>query len=398
MRYLFVTFLFLLSFNIAQAAFPGDYSLYQEVEIDPDKVPGDLTDYVVYVDLADMDVTGTDMWDTVRSDCGDIRVTKSDGTTQLAREIVSCNTGTKTGEMHVKYDGTLSSSATTTMRVWYNGTDTEPAVSATYGLNNVWTDYEFVWHLDEDPSGTAPQMIDSTGNGEDGTSSGSMTTSDEVTAKIGNGLSFDGSNDVISAATGLLGQIQTSGEYHISLWVLNDTAPGWFNMVFGINNASTDPVMLSGDFSNSNNTKMRHNSTSGSSDVIVAADSAVWNETWNKITMRWNGSTVYTRFNGAAANSAAATDIQSTTNTQPPDLGGRSANSDGYVQMLADELRVSLVDLGANWDETEYNNQSSPSTFYFVGTEQGGGAGGDEGEEYVLIFSLLVAPPKYFVV
>ena len=45
-----------------------------------------------------------------------------------------------------------------------------------------------------------------------------------------------------------------------------------------------------------------------------------------------------------------------------------------YYQGTADELNVSSVSLSPSWILTEYGNESSPSTFYAIGTEQGGAA------------------------
>ena len=147
-------------------AFPGDYTNYQEVTIDSTKVDADLTDYPIYIDLSDLSLVGVDIFDTCRSDGGDIRVTKSDGTTELAREIVEIDTTGKTGELHVKFAGTLSSSGDTTIRVYYNGTDTEPTSTATYGSEAVWSDYYGVWHF-EGAVGVAAKVSDATGNAND---------------------------------------------------------------------------------------------------------------------------------------------------------------------------------------------------------------------------------------
>jgi hypothetical protein len=38
-----------------------------------------------------------------------------------------------------------------------------------------------------------------------------------------------------------------------------------------------------------------------------------------------------------------------------------------------DEVRVSNAVRSADWIATEYNNQSSPATFYTLGSESGGG-------------------------
>jgi Concanavalin A-like lectin/glucanases superfamily/IPT/TIG domain len=44
-----------------------------------------------------------------------------------------------------------------------------------------------------------------------------------------------------------------------------------------------------------------------------------------------------------------------------------------YFNGVIDEVRVSSISRSADWITTEYNNQSSPSTFYTIGSAQGGG-------------------------
>ena len=67
--------------------------------------------------------------------------------------------------------------------------------------DEVWdTNFEAVWHLEEDPGpGGAGDINDSTANNNDGTAEASMTSADLVSARIGDGLVFDGAGDFITA-------------------------------------------------------------------------------------------------------------------------------------------------------------------------------------------------------
>lgn len=55
---------------------------------------------------------------------------------------------------------------------------------------NIWSGYLGLWHYQQDPSGSAPQILDSTGGGNDGTSFGSMLVGDLVDSLFGKGLDF----------------------------------------------------------------------------------------------------------------------------------------------------------------------------------------------------------------
>src|SRR5690606_31104823 len=135
--------------------------------------------------LADMNSL---FWSTVANGGGDIRLYKADGTTELAREVVSCDTSGETGEVHVKYAGTLSSTVDTVIQVHADGTSSDYAAGATYGSEAVWTEYAGVWHL---PNGTTLTANDSTSNGNDGTVNSASATA----GVIGGGASFGASGN-----------------------------------------------------------------------------------------------------------------------------------------------------------------------------------------------------------
>lgn len=69
------------------------------VTVQSSQVDADLTDFPVYVDLSDLPAG---FHTNVKSDGGDIRVTKSDGTTEVAREVVFYNATDDTGELRRK--------------------------------------------------------------------------------------------------------------------------------------------------------------------------------------------------------------------------------------------------------------------------------------------------------
>src|SRR5690606_38973349 len=149
-----------------------------------------------YVDLSDLP---SEFWTNVQSDCDDVRITTSDETTEVPREIVSCDGDTDTGELHFKAPS-LANATDTTFYIYYgNSSATDYATDATYGAENVWSNgYAGVWHLEEDPGGTAPQIVDSTGNGNDGTSEGEMGSDDLTEGQVAKALDFDGSDDYIN--------------------------------------------------------------------------------------------------------------------------------------------------------------------------------------------------------
>jgi len=172
--------------------FDSDWEFRKQITIDSAKVPSDQTDFPVLISLVDTDISAK-----AQADGDDILFTSSDGVTQLKHEIEKFDTGTDELIAWVKVP-TVSSTLGTVLFVYYgNGT-----VGPQEDPPNVWdSDYVGVWHLKEDPAGGAPQMKDSTANGNDGTSGGSMTLSDLVAAKVGDGIDYDGTNDEINAGS-----------------------------------------------------------------------------------------------------------------------------------------------------------------------------------------------------
>jgi hypothetical protein len=358
-------------------AFPTGYSTYQEVTIQSSQITTDLTDFPIYIDMSEMDKT-TDIFDSCRSDGGDIRVTKSDGTTELAREVVEIDTTGKTGELHLKFTGTLSSTSDTVIRVWYNGTDTEPAVTATYGRNAVWSDYDAVYHMQEDPSGSSPQIVDSTGN-YDATSGGSMTSGDSVSGKLsGNALDFEGTDDYLDP-NDAHGLSSATSDNSMSFWLNPDSVTGT-QVVFGYyDQTGTDyahQVYLTGDVINpyyrgAGNYRTRPNAT-------AMTTGGGWYHIHETFDISTDALEVYldgASDNGSLSSSGNVTDISSALNYDSF-IGAR--NLDGTSNLFfngqMDEVRVAIgTVLSSSWISAENNNQESPSTFYTVGEEQGGG-------------------------
>src|SRR3989344_9011926 len=135
-----------------------------KITIQNGKVDADLTNFPVYVNLANLPAgfhTNVN-----QTDARDIRVTRADGTTECAREVVSYVAASDTGELHFLADA-LANATDTDFYIYYgNAAASDYAVTDTYGRNAVWADYEVVLHLNETTGGSGA-FIDSTGNGHD---------------------------------------------------------------------------------------------------------------------------------------------------------------------------------------------------------------------------------------
>jgi len=325
-------------------AFPTGYTKYQEVKIDHTKVDANLTDYPIYIDLSDLDKT-TDIFDTCREDGGDIRVTKADGVTQLPREVVNIDTSAKTGELHVNYIGTLSSTEDTTIRIWYNGIDTEPAADSTYGSETVWGDYALIWH--------GGDSVDASGNLTLTATNGLVIGGE--TGKFGEATNFDGVNDYLDPSN----FVTDSETFYFSTWF----------------NADTDH--MGNLFSITNQFHLAYESTEniefsfwdGDADSYLDTVSSVPNSTWHFVSaIRDKSSGMKLLLNGVSEASNAETGNPNAA-TQKNRIGLRSGDGEPFDGKMQ-ELRVRKTIPSEDWITTEYANQSSPSTFYEVSKEK----------------------------
>jgi len=323
------------------------------ITIDHTKVDADLTDFPIYIDLSDLPDS---FWDVVANGGGDIRVYKDDGTTELAREIVSCDTGTKTGEMHLDYDGTLSSSSDITIQIWADGSSSEPASDATYGSENVWGDYEAVSHMNE----TSGSMVDSTGNGHTGTYQGDLpnTTTGKLSADA---QDLDGVGDYVDVTDG--------GDFDFAngtmqIWVNSQETSEAGQHIFGdrdSNNSNYIQLYSYDPFENTGLLQIRINDGSSSHDMSTSEGS--WEDNvWGMAHITWGNSGMEAFLNGSSECTDAYTG--NWTSNGDFDIGRTQKFSDASFNGYLQEFRVRDEQLTATWISTEYNNQSSPSTFY----------------------------------
>lgn len=322
------------------------------IKIDHNKVDADLTDYIIYVDLSDMNAT---FWSTVADGGGDIRVYKADGTTELAREVVSCDTTEETGELHIKYSGTLSSSTDTVIQIHADGSSADYAVTGTYGRNNVWSDYGAVYHLLQ-TSGTA---VDSTGNSNSGTFNGDLP--DVRDSKIGKGQDLDGAGDTVSIANNATINPQGTDETTISAWI----KPGTQNKDY-VGIIRKNGVYAFYYTRTNNSLHFWNNAGSSETPKVTGANNSITEGSWNYVVARYDGTNITVIANGTSiANQSKTGNIANDTAVAYIGSGSGSGTSEYFTGGI-DELRINLSALSDSRIATEYNNQNSPSTFYSV--------------------------------
>jgi hypothetical protein len=234
------------------------------------------------------------------------------------------------------------------------------------------TNYKMVQHMNEDPSVTAPQMIDSTSNNNDATSSGSMTSGDVEAGQVGDSIDFDGSNDFIYRDMTTI-----PASYTIELWMYATSAgtavaeqgqqtpsTGWHAVLMSFTGTNTINV---GQYDGAHRT------------LSLGATYSL--NTWYHVALTFDNSdnTLRGYVDGVEQNSMTSD------KSWPSDwwlaIGANAASGPGYWTGNLDEVFVSDDVRSAGWITTTYNNQNSPSTFYSLTTESTGGGNPPDWQE-----------------
>jgi hypothetical protein len=143
------------------ACYDPSWLYRQKITIDHTLLAEDLADFPVLITHA---VVQASLFTHARSEGADIVVTAGDEITRLKRELVTCDAIAGELELYVRIPS-LSSLADTELYVCYGN-----AGAAETNAADTWNgDYGVVYHLKEDPGGTAPQAKDSTVNAVHGT-------------------------------------------------------------------------------------------------------------------------------------------------------------------------------------------------------------------------------------
>ena len=331
------------------------------LRIDHTKVSGssNLANFPVLVSLTDANLkTVANGGNVGKPDGSDILFTASDGATQLAYEMESYNAST--GQL-IAWVGvpTVSVSSDTVIYVYYGNASAANQQNPT----GVWdSNYEGVWHF---PNGTTLSANDSTSNGNNASS---LNGSSAATGEIDGAASLNGTSNFIqvSNSSSLNGWSQQT----VSLWVKAQTdMRGYARLIEkGANNEWT----LAFNYGGANQELTLQNL--GTNSAAITTSVAVADNTWHRIdaTMDNNSKAIALYVDGALNVSGTSGSSASTTNHNI--YMGEYGGGGYFYHGLIDEVRISNTLRSADWIATEYNNESSPSTFLSEGSQENSGA------------------------
>ena len=349
------------------AWFNDAWDTRKELTISSAQVAGDVTNFPVLITLN----TDAGLAAQALANGDDIVFTAADGVTQLAHEIEYFDE--TTGELRVWVKTDLSASVDTDIYMYFGNAASGPQEN----IPGVWDNYVGVYHLGESPTGAPGEIIDSSGAGNHATAEGAMDAADSVSTTIGQGLAFDGSNDMI--------RIPDSA----SLDGINDEATFslWINFVDSAD-GDTQIVMSSADRYTTGATDGYEWASQGDGDHFFYPDAGTpdvnynlgadpfTNDAWHHLAATMDFTTkevkIYVDGTPMTFSYEGTTGNWTTPTTSSGDLlwGGNPDRATRYFLGMMDEIRIADVARTQEWIQTEVNNQKTPASFFSVGTTE----------------------------
>lgn len=333
------------------------------INIQESQIDGDLTNFPVYVNLDDL---SSHFFSNVRSDGGDIRMTTSDGITEVPTELVSIDTSGTQGELYFRASN-ISSTTNTTFYLYYgNSATTSYASTTAYGAQNVWSNgYLVVNHMNDITMSLTRNSRGAPNGDKSSAANPAVTASGRVYS------AQDISGDSVQHAGTLL---SGTSSYTVSLWFnpdnltgSGDTATYGFSL-YGISTAAPYQWLTAGGTGFGSELRIcAYENTATSCTGTTGASIATGN--WYHVsTAAFAGGTTTVRVNGTQRLSYVNdNETPVSANFTIGDLRpARNINFDGRI----DEVRVQSGVRSDAWRDAEYRNTATSTTFYSVSAYQ----------------------------
>jgi len=327
--------------------------LYRKtITVDHTKVSADQTNFPVLINLT----SDSDLATNAQSSGNDILFTSSDGTTKLNHEIetYTSSTGALVAWVNVP---ALSSATDTALYLYYGNSGASDQSNKTA----VWdSHYLGVWHGAE-TSGTT--VSDSTAYGNDGTKTSATQPNPTTSGQVDGAQVYGGSDRVGTPITTAL------GDFTVEVWFKDNGVSdnGGFERL--ADKSYTKCFWFGRNSTTANSWGGGVQETSSPFGVFVTLTDGQWHQ----IVSERSGTTHYVWGDGGAvSNSNTVSNAACDSATFAIGAWGDLASTQQRFGGSIDEVRLSDIARSASWIATEYNNQSSPSTFYALGAQETG--------------------------
>ncbi len=325
----------------------------KQITIDPARVTGSHAAFPVWIVLA----SDSNLSMRATASGADIHFTRPDGA-PLAYQIPRWSQAAGRLEAWIRAD--LEDNLPTVIELRYGdpGAAHAPSPPAVFSSS-----FAAVWHLDDPLNNTT--IADATSQ-RTGTTLGGISPADQVPARLGGGVDFDGNDDRIQFTNPFTG----TGDHTISAWVNQRTASGFDDIVTVGNPQVNASRWFRSHYLDGVSAGFYGNDMPGS---VADIDNAGWvllHWTWigsnRRSRIYRDGVVVDDRTLGPGINTQGAVGHLG----YAPIQWGPGGNTSCALNGILDEVRLATVERSAGWIATEFANQSAPQQFYTVGAEQ----------------------------
>jgi cysteine-rich repeat protein len=363
----------------------AQFAYYKAITIDRTQVgtasaPTTLSNYPMLVSVTDTSLKSVANGGRVRSANGYDIIFRGDMTTCGVRACTFSHqiekydpvNGVLIAWVNIPILNTQTSSSNTSFSMLFGN----QAISTSTELASTWdSSFEGVWHLGQDPTGTAPQMTDGTAYGNHGTATGVTSAS---SGRVGAGVTLDGSTSYIAVNAGTSLDTAASGAFTYSGWVkTTDTFGAIFSLRSSTNANQVIDIMVGMDGKSTGSGQLmallRDDSGAGLADVV--ATGAFNDGNWHLFTLTHTGTSMQLYLDKTSAGTATTSSGSFTMDTRNMGREGRwvqdsyTMASNEYLAGTLDEFRASSTARSADWITTDYNCQSASClTGYVTGS------------------------------
>ncbi len=268
---------------------------------------------------------------------------------------------------------TLNAANTTISLYFGNNTPVSSGQNAT----GVWDpNFMGVWHLKENPAGTAPQINDSTSNGNAGTATG-LFAGNQTAGQIDGSLNFTGSNASNIVVPNSASIDITGSQLSISAWVrptnVGSTTPNGYILVKSNSTGASGPVQYGFLITNTS-----ASTTTGEMQGVInnalrvtspIGDVPMNGNTWTNVAFTYDGANTVAYVNGLAVNTTAFSTAIASILSSNVTFGMKWPNNNPYTGSM-DELELSNVSRSAQWINQSYQMENNNSAWVKFGPFQ----------------------------
>lgn len=299
----------------------------------------------------------------------DIRFSKADGT-HLYYQIEKWDSLAREAQIWVNVDTVFGNNNSQYINMFWGKSD---AVSRSNGgaVFDTANGFRGVWHLNQNPGGTAPQLTDASKRLNHGTSYGGMNSADLITGIVDKGIELDGSDDYAYTIV----QFNNPTVFTLSMWFKTTTSSG--GKMIGFGNSQTG-------FSSSHDRNMWMDSLgrihfgiiSGGTIRTIGTTSAFNDGQWHQASAQLSSAGMKLFVDGTLRASSASY-------TTPLNINGYWRigfdNLSGWpnypvhqhFQSAIDEAIVAFTARSEHWVKLDYENIKNNSSFLTVENSAG---------------------------